>query len=254
MKSDFTTKKYRGFLEHLKHINFPIYTINDWIKTEPKKGIILRHDVDRNPNQSIKIAKIASDLDVKGTFNFRVLKNQVDEKAVTLISKLGHEIGYHYEDLSIAKGNMDLAIELFHKKLELLRKFTEVKTATMHGRPLSRFDNRKIWEFANVNQFNLSGEAYISIDYKKLYYITDTGRTWAETNANLRDSAMNSIPIPGTIKSTEDIKNFIDSNREASIAIVFHPERWSSNYFELFLQTFIDFLSSTIKKILRFFR
>jgi len=254
MKSDFTTEKYSSFLEHLKYINFPIYTINDWIKTQPKNGIVLRHDVDRNPNQSIKIAKIASDLDVKGTFNFRVLKNQVDEKAVTVISKLGHEIGYHYEDLSIAKGNMDLAIELFHKNLELLRKFTEVKTATMHGRPLSRFDNRNIWEFANVTQFNLNGEAYISLDYKNLYYLTDTGRTWAETNANLRDSAMNSIPIPDTIKSTEDIKNFIDSNREASIAIVFHPERWSSNYFDLFLQTFVDFLSSTIKKILRFFR
>ena len=32
MKSDFTTEKYRSFLVHLKNINFPIYTLNDWIK------------------------------------------------------------------------------------------------------------------------------------------------------------------------------------------------------------------------------
>jgi len=254
MKSDFTTEKYRSFLVHLKNINFPIYTLNDWIKKQPKNGIILRHDVDRNSNQAIRIAKIASDLNIKGTFNFRVLKNQVDERAVSIISQLGHEIGYHYEDLSIAKGNVKLAISLFEKNLKLLRKFSDVKTATMHGRPLSKFDNRNIWEFTNIAQFDLNGEAYISLDYKNLYYLTDTGRTWAETNANLRDSAINTIPIPDNIKSTEDIKNFIDSNRLASIAIVFHPERWSSNYLHLFLQTFVDFCSSTIKKILRLFR
>ena len=28
---------------------------------------------------------------------------------------MGHEIGYHYEDLSIAKGDVDKAIEYFEK-------------------------------------------------------------------------------------------------------------------------------------------
>jgi hypothetical protein len=254
MKYDFTTYKYRSFLEHLIDINFPIYTISDWIEKQPKNGIILRHDVDRNTNQAIKIATIASECNVKGTFNFRVLRNKVDEKAITIISKLGHEIGYHYEDLSIAKGNIKLAIKLFDNNLQLLRKFSDVKTATMHGRPLSKFDNRQIWETTNVFQFDLIGEAYVSIDYSNLYYLTDTGRTWSETKANLRDSAMNSLHLPKNIKSTEDIKNFINTDQQASIAIVFHPERWSSNYFHLFLQQSIDFISSTIKKILRLLR
>ena len=59
MKYDFTTYKYRSFLEHLIDINFPIYTISDWIEKQPKNGIILRHDVDRNTNQAIKIATMA---------------------------------------------------------------------------------------------------------------------------------------------------------------------------------------------------
>jgi len=254
MKLDFTTDKYKHFLEHLIKINFPIYTINDWILSKPKNGLILRHDVDRNIRQSIKIAKIASGLKIKGTFNFRVLNNKVDEKAIISISKMGHEIGYHYEDLSIAKGDISLAVELFEKNLSKLRQFCEIKTATMHGRPLSKYDNRDIWNYVDIEQFKLNGEAYKSIDYKNLYYLTDTGRTWSETSANLRDNVFNSIPTPSNLRSTDDLKTFFASNDKASIAIVFHPERWSSNYFHLLLQISIDFLSSTTKKILNILR
>ena len=254
MKLDFTVDKYKDFLKHLKDKNFPIYTINDWILLEPKSGLILRHDVDRNSSQSVKIAKIASDLDIKGTFNFRVLNNKVDDKAIISISKMGHEIGYHYEDLSIAKGDIDKAISLFKKNLNILRKFCEIKTATMHGRPLSKYDNRDIWNHVDIGQFSLNGEAYGSIDYKNLFYLTDTGRTWSQTTANLRDSVFNSIPVPSNVNSTDDIKIFVSSNSKASIAIVFHPERWSSNYFHLFIQITIDFITSTIKKILKTLR
>ena len=103
MKLDFTTVKYKDFLIYLKKSNIPVFTIKDWITKQPKNGIILRHDVDRNPNQAIKIAEIASELNIKGTFNFRVLNNKLDERHIKKISNLGHEIGYHYEDLSIVE-------------------------------------------------------------------------------------------------------------------------------------------------------
>ena len=35
MKNDFTTQKYSEFLESLLRINFPIYTIIDWIEKKP---------------------------------------------------------------------------------------------------------------------------------------------------------------------------------------------------------------------------
>ena len=74
MKLDFTTVKYKDFLIYLKKSNIPVFTIKDWITKQPKNGIILRHDVDRNPNQAIKIAEIASELNIKGTFNFPIQK------------------------------------------------------------------------------------------------------------------------------------------------------------------------------------
>ncbi len=254
MKNDFTSYKYKEFLTHLNKIDFPIYTLKDWIEKKPNHGMILRHDVDRNPKNAIVLAKIVSDLGIKGTFNFRVKRGKFETKAIKEISQLGHEIGYHYEDLSFANGKMDQALKLFNKHLALLREIAEVKTATMHGRPLSRFDNREIWEFATIEEFKLIGEAYISLDYKKLYYLTDTGRTWGETTANIRDRATNSLSIPLKIKATDDIREFVYSNNKTSIAIVFHPERWSSNYIQLTFQALLDSLVSAVKKILKYFR
>ena len=140
--------------------------------------------------------------------------------------------------LSIAKGDVDKAIEYFEKNLKLLREIADVKTATMHGRPLSKYDNRDIWKFTNVERFNLYGEAYKSIDYKNIYYLTDTGRTWGETNANL-DSI-------GFSTNSKRLKNYryvkiIKSNPNISVAIVFHPERWSSNSTQLFFQAKLTF-------------
>ena len=127
MKFDFTTKEYEKFFTYLKYIKFPIYTIRDWIIKNPSNGMILRHDVDRNPKQSLRIAEISSELGIAGTFNFRVLNNRIHEEIVVKITELGHEIGYHYEDLSIANGDMKLAIELFDKNLQMLRQFSDVK-------------------------------------------------------------------------------------------------------------------------------
>ena len=59
---------------------------------------------------------------------------------------MGHEIGYHYEDLAMAKGNYEKAILSFEQNLAKLRHIVPVETICMHGSPLSKFDNRKIWE------------------------------------------------------------------------------------------------------------
>ena len=84
------------------------------MKKSLQKVLILRHDVDRKPNQAIKLAKIAFENDVQATFNFRVLRDRTDN-AVIEIAKMGHEIGYHYEDLSIAKGDINLSIQFLKK-------------------------------------------------------------------------------------------------------------------------------------------
>jgi hypothetical protein len=60
------------------------------------------------------------------------------------IHDLGHEIGYHYENLTTCMGNMEAAIDDFQRNLEKLRKIAPVSTICMHGSPRSRWDSRDL--------------------------------------------------------------------------------------------------------------
>ena len=64
--------------------------------------IVLRHDVDRLPQNSLKTAQIEHELGIHGSYYFRIVPESFDEKIIREIAALGHEIGYHYEDVDLA--------------------------------------------------------------------------------------------------------------------------------------------------------
>ena len=86
-----------------------------------------------------------------------------DEEIIKQIADLGHEIGYHYENLSTCGGDLRLSIDDFRLNLEKLRKIYPVETICMHGSPLSKFDNRKLWERYDYRDFGIIGEPYFDI-------------------------------------------------------------------------------------------
>lgn len=63
--------------------------------------IILRHDVDCLPHFALQTALIEHELGIKGTYYFRVVPESFDLKIMQKIAGLGHEIGYHYEDVDL---------------------------------------------------------------------------------------------------------------------------------------------------------
>ena len=78
------------------------------------------------------------------------------------IRDLGHEIGYHYEVLSKTNGDYAKAIALFSEELEEFRKICPVKTICMHGSPLSKYNNRDLWERYDYHAYGIFGEAFLS--------------------------------------------------------------------------------------------
>jgi hypothetical protein len=64
--------------------------------------IALRHDVDRSPNYALKTAQIEHDLGIRGSYYFRIVPESFDAGIIERIAELGHEIGYHYEDVDLA--------------------------------------------------------------------------------------------------------------------------------------------------------
>ncbi|MCX6266812.1 MAG: hypothetical protein NTW16_05570 [Bacteroidetes bacterium] len=43
---------------------------------------------------------------IRGSYYFRVVPESYDETIIREIALLGHEIGYHYEDLTLAGGDV----------------------------------------------------------------------------------------------------------------------------------------------------
>src|SRR5690554_5481922 len=134
---DFTLKAYEKILIAIKEADLPVYTIAQWIEAPRESGVIMRHDVDRLPKNALEMAKLEARYGVYSTYYFRIGKPTFKPAIIVEIAKLGHEVGYHYEDLSLAKGRVDMAFELFEKHLSALRNFATIKTIAMHGRPLS---------------------------------------------------------------------------------------------------------------------
>jgi hypothetical protein len=249
---DFTCKKYEQLVAQIADSEIPIYTVREWIAKKPDAGIVLRHDVDRKPKHALRIAQIEHKYGIRSVYYFRKLKFSFNTEVIQQTDAYGHEIGYHYEDLSLARGNPTKAGVLFREALETFRKLTRIDTVAMHGRPLSKYDNRKLWDHLSLKDFDLVGEAFLSIDYSDIWYFTDTGRTWSHKGANLRDK-VDGI-INKDIRTTDDLISFIRQNRTQKIALVTHPERWAANYFEYVTIYIKDSLINLIKRLIQVLR
>jgi len=63
----------------------------------------------------------------------------------------------------------------------------------MHGRSLSRHDNRDLWKTYNSRDLGILAEPCFDVDYSQVFhitdtvYITDTGRKWNNETSNMRD-------------------------------------------------------------------
>jgi hypothetical protein len=201
---DFTLKNYTSFLNQLLINSYRFQVYSDYRNDSHKKEIILRHDVDSLPENSLKIAQIENTLGIKGTYYFRIVPQSNEPKIIEKIVSLGHEIGYHYEDLALCKGHMDEAIKSFEKNLNYFRQFGPVKTICMHGSPLSRYDNKKLWEKYDYRDFGVIGEPYFDVDFSKVLYLTDTGRRWDGEVYSVRDKVINlSAKSPKSAKSSK---------------------------------------------------
>lgn len=242
---DFTINTFEKLIKELASHSFLFQTVNDFLSDSSKKTIILRHDVDRRPKNSLDFAKIQKELNIRGTYYFRIVEKSFHPEIIKEISSLGHEIGYHYETMATSKGDIDKAYDEFCKNLDIFRKIVPVTTICMHGSPLSKYDNRDIWKKYDYRKLGIIGEPYFDIDFNEVLYLTDTGRCWDGERFSVRDkivgsrqSAVNSQystpttnhqpPITNRFHSTFDIITAAENGElPDKIMFTFHPQRWS---------------------------
>ena len=253
---DFTRQKYREFIFQLRKSGYEFITYNEYCgDKKPQRFVILRHDVDLKPLNSFGVAKDEKKIGAKATYYFRAVPESWDETVIKEISILGHEVGYHYESLTTCKGDVQKAFENFSINLEKLRKLVPVSTICMHGSPRSPYDSKDIWKEYEYKTMDIIGEPYLTTDFSKVLYLTDTGRRWDGYKVSVRDK------IDGyqeewnargwSFNSTDDIIKALQENRlPDQLMITTHPQRWNDFGIVWIKELLMQNMKNIVKKII----
>lgn len=228
---DHTLKTYKALVSALIDTGYHFQSFEEYL-TNPQGGkvMIMRHDVDEFPQNALKMAKIEHDLGVKATYFFRIVKQSNKPDIIRQIANLGHEIGYHYEDLSSANGDYEIAIHSFEKNLTYFRQFYPVKTICMHGSSTSKHDNRTLWDHFSLTDYGIIGEPYLSLDFNDIFYITDTGNAWDGGKYAIRDVVENRFGI--SFHSTQQVIDGIRSGQFPQKCMILAHTLWSDTFLQ----------------------
>ncbi len=278
---DFTFAKYRELCDNIVESEYTPLSVEKYLtlKDKPEHFIIMRHDVDSEPEYALKMARLENELGITSSYYFRYLDGLFRIDIIKAIAKLGHEIGYHYEVLNKAEGDYNQAIDIFKNELNEFRQFYDVKTIAQHGSPLrgslaaisisgmyaivksllrdkdvfTPWSSRDLWKKYNFKDFGIIGEAYLSIDFNEILYLSDTGRSWNSTRYKLKDlvDISNGLHDQIKVKHTDDIIKMIKKRDISAICILVHANQWKDNFREWLKWLMLQYIRNAGKLALK---
>lgn len=259
---DFTLDIYRTLLETLQAKGYELIPYKEYITSSSRpskeekrrKYVILRHDVDARPLNSLKTAQIEHSMDAKATYYFRVGKESNNPSVIKAIVQLGHEIGYHYEDMSLCGGNVESAYTHFTTWLDYFRQYYAVETICMHGAPTSQWDGKDLWKKYDYKELGVTGEPYLDTDFSDVFYLTDTGRCWDGYKVSVRDK------IPGwqeewskkglSWHTTHELIKAIEADKLPDhVMMTTHPQRWTNKKGAWLRELILQNMKNIVKKL-----
>lgn len=225
---DFTLKSYQSLLVTFQQAGYQFQTFEE-LMTSPVDGksVTMRHDVDELAWNALKMAQLERNLGIRATYFFRIVKQSNVPEVIRQIVALGHEVGYHYEDLSLNNGDERKAITSFENNLAYFRSFYPVRSVCMHGSSTSKYDNRLLWKNRQLADYGLVGEPYLSVDFDEVFYLTDTGYAWDGGKYAVRDIVES--PFGLRFHSTSDIVQAIQSGGFPNKALILAHTLWTDN-------------------------
>lgn len=225
---DFTLKSYRTLIQAFQQTGYQFQTFEEMM-TAPVEGkaVVMRHDVDELAWNALKMAQLEHELGIRATYFFRIVKQSNEPEVIEKIAELGHEIGYHYEDLALAEGDEDKAIKTFEENLDYFRRYYPVKSVCMHGSSTSKYDNRLLWETHSLSEFGLVGEPYLSVDFDKVFYLTDTGYAWDGGKYATRDVVESGFGLK--FHKTSEIVDCVQGGKFPDKALILAHTLWTDS-------------------------
>lgn len=249
---DFTLAKYHELCRALTGAGYVPLTIPAYLEGKatalPPSFVLLRHDVETSAGHAVRMAEVEAAHGFAATYFLRARGGAFPAGAIARLRALGHEIGYHYDTLARARGDVPRALQLFAQDLQELRRHGPVRLASMHGSPLFPWDNRDLWRAARPADFGIDGDVHSDIDYADVRYFSDTGRTWHPTRHNLRDHVGTAPEC--SIDTTDELIALLWSRRFPRMCLLAHPDRWSASVVAWTLRAGRDRIENGVKDVL----
>ncbi len=249
---DFTIEAYDELLDTLQQAGYQFVCVSEMVSLK-SEVIILRHDVEKHPERALRFAEMEHAKGIRATYYFRAVAESWDEDVIRKIAEMGHEVGYHYESLTTANGDVDAAYKDFCDNLERLRNLVSVTSICMHGSPRSPYDSKDIWKKYSYKELGIVAEPYLDTDFSQWFYLTDTGRRWDGYQVSVRDR------IPQyqeewdraglTFHNTEDIIRRVHELPKR-IMITTHPQRWNPFGWAWMQELVMQSVKNIIKRML----
>ena len=218
--ADFTLKSYTNLMQYLSQI-YKIVPFSE-VRRKEIPYLILRHDIDVSLPAALKMAELEADLGIKSTYfvlfssNFYNVLEGKNVEILKQISKLGHEVGLHYDPSQyrsynqIPKKTLKIEIQLLEHLLD-----RKVCSIARHG-PWDRDPFASIKEHINANHPRLRRDVFIH----------DSCRAWT--------------PLQDLLK--------LLNNPPRRVQLLTHPENWQEDKLsrEALLDRFFENLEKEI--------
>lgn len=225
MTCNFILKHYEEICNIIAKSQYKVCFFNSW-SSDFKNIFILRHDVDQSLEQSIKIAKIENNYNIKSTF-FLWLRSpfyNIFEKKysdiIYKISNLGHQIGLHFDENVYKIENEKNLNKFIEKEVNLIKTYFNINiyAISMH-RPSK-------WLLNNDVKLDKYINTYEKRFFKDFKYFSDSRRQWKEGC----------------------ICNKIDVKRYDKLHILIHPFWWVDKDIN-FNERMSDFIRDKVNKL-----
>jgi len=279
---DFTVKKYKSLLLALVQNDFEFKNVQQALSDDQRyyrsKLAVIRHYIDTKHDLSIAVemAKFESSNGISASYYFRTIPDVFDKDVIKKIYDLGHEIGYHYEVLALTRGDFQKGIELFEKDLQVLRTICPIFTICQHGGTLGKYSSTSVtglirtgfalltgklnmkyypsiqlWKKYKLEDFGLIGDAYLSFDFTRIKYFSDTGLSWDSYDTRIVDNVDEGDNAEFSAHVTNDLIGLIINNRIDRINILVHPANWNDNFFNWIKWRTLQHIRNISKRILK---
>jgi len=182
---DFSYDHYKEIVQ-LAKTNYEIMTLHEYDASKRERVLILRHDIDANPQRAARMAELEHELDVKSTYFVRVHAETYNPfgfrayPSIKKISQLGHEIGLHYENLDLSLITGEDPQSILKREIQALQTILGVRIRGIAAhRGFSGITNRNFWKNLDPSQFGLEYEAQELT--KDCLFVSDSLTNWPRT-------------------------------------------------------------------------